>query len=119
MALSLLSVRGLSVKLIKSRDGTFKCECRVDFVIVHNGNVECSSCGSVAGRLSDVSDIRITKDTTDLSDSEIIKQIQFNNDLLHYLDVSLAGTMVSNHDKEMVKRLKRNIRDLKRIQPTS
>lgn len=108
-----------AMKLIKARDGTLKCECRVDFVIVHNGNVECSSCGRVAGSLSDTSDIRIAKDTTDLSDSEITEQIQFNNDLLHYLDASLAGTMISKHDKEMVKRLKLNIRALKRIQQTS
>lgn len=38
-------------KLIKCRDGTMKCECRADFVIVHNGDVECASCGVAYGNI--------------------------------------------------------------------
>lgn len=106
------------MKLIKSRDGTFKCECRVDFVITHNGDVECASCGQVAGRLTDNPSLRISQDTTDLSDHQINEQIQFNNNILHYLESSLEATMISDSDRKTIKDLKSNIRKLKRLQYT-
>ncbi len=95
--------------LIKSRDGTMKCECRYDFVILHNSEVQCSSCGQSYGFLSTDKNLKIIEDETDLTDKHVVKIIQSQNDILFQVESMIDNTMITSGDRAIITQIKQGI----------